>query len=748
MKKLLCFLLAAIMIVTLAACGSSKPEQKDPKTEENTKGGEGGTVVPDSLVLSKGGDGKINCQIVVAADDKSTMPASASKKLADAIKTALGAAPQRVTDNTERYPETPCEIIIGKTNRAASQTVLQEIEEGEYRVQAVGKKIVILAASNDLLEKGVDDLVGAWQAADGKITLPGTLNLVNEIPVEGLALLDANGDFRYRVIFPTGADSRVTNAISNMTDLLSTTLDCGKITPLTDKNAETEYEILVGNTNRQASRDAATAQDAKMFGFRIRRVGTKIVMQASNPDILARAISGFCADVETLAKNTLVGRVCLSENYDRNEKEPIASADWYLSVPALTVGSPLGVYNEDANSCVVASADATAADFTTFTNQLKEAHFTEGNTYTAGDNRYAFYNGELATVYVSWLNETHVIRATIEKKGAFKQPAPAVKTTAETSAVLWQVEVKNLVSRQNGGMSYVFRGPDGTFFIVDGGYPNDEEATNLYNFLCSKTPAGQAPVISGWIVTHLHGDHYGCLLNFADLYADQVEVKAFYYHYTPPTDLQKAMDKWKNAVQYGKIHSGMTFQSAGIPFQVLYTTEDLYPDSTVETKQSGEVIFNNTSTAFKAFIGTQSVMFLGDAEEQESEVLVANYKAGVLASDICQYAHHGYEGGTRELYDAIRPATVLWPMNVVGNQASYGGVQNVFAAWYKASQMSYRRSHPISNNYITQEATYVKKIVVAGMGDAEITFPYAPTGDKLPDFNAYYDAHKDAAPWS
>ena len=45
---------------------------------------------------------------------------------------------------------------------------------------------------------------------------------------------------------------------------------------------------------------------------------------------------------------------------------------------------------------------------------------------------------------------------------------------------------------------------------------------------------------------------------------------------------------------------------------------------------------------------------------QASGILVSNY-ADALKCDILQVAHHGYQGGTEELYRAVDPLYVLWP---------------------------------------------------------------------------------------
>ena len=170
--------------------------------------------------------------------------------------------------------------------------------------------------------------------------------------------------------------------------------------------------------------------------------------------------------------------------------------------------------------------------------------------------------------------------------------------------------------------------------------------------------------------------------------------------------------------------------------------EDIYPI----TADDG-IEFNNTSTVLRATVKGQRVLFLGDAMDLASNCMLKYLSANTLKSDIVQFSHHGYEGGTKALYNAIAAPTVLWPMNVVGYQETgYSTVpQNVFKIWHTKTQGAYA----MPNYYICYQATYVKEIVIAGMGDAEINFPYTPTGygtnaNRLPDFNAYYEDNKNS----
>ena len=130
-------------------------------------------------------------------------------------------------------------------------------------------------------------------------------------------------------------------------------------------------------------------------------------------------------------------------------------------------------------------------------------------------------------MYVSFSAQSGRTRIYAESAGTNRTPELAPETETGTPR-LWQLEIDNRNSKLNGGMSYVFRGANGEFFILDGGYNTETEADRIYTLLRENTPAGQTPVIAGWYISHLHGDHYVAMLAFSEKYASEVSVRAFY----------------------------------------------------------------------------------------------------------------------------------------------------------------------------------------------------------------------------
>lgn len=403
-------------------------------------------------------------------------------------------------------------------------------------------------------------------------------------------------------------------------------------------------------------------------------------------------------------------------------------------------------YAHLGDGCYVWLWNGADADvFDRYVNEWKEKGFDFLGEYSLGDNRYILLEGKENTVYLSFVPSVSSIRTYSEPKGASIFPEsvmPAVAPLEGYTPTFWQLPVDCKGSAANGGMSYVFQLADGSFFIIDGGYPTELEADNLYAFLKEKSDAVgiDAPVISGWFISHLHGDHYGCFMKFAEKYSDRSELKAFYYNFPANNEtfpfehgkrfeekLQPLIDKWDGVRIYRKLHTGMRFYVCDLQADVLYTHEELFPKRAVSQ--------NDTSTVLRVTFGGQRILFPMDIMQTASRIIEAEIPAEELKADIVEFSHHGYEGATKEFYDLAAAPTVLWPMNIYGWQRP--DKSNVFERW-KAYEKT--RLQPMPNAYICNEAPYVKKIIVAGAGLAELKLPYTPEGDKLPDYVAIHDA--------
>lgn len=261
----------------------------------------------------------------------------------------------------------------------------------------------------------------------------------------------------------------------------------------------------------------------------------------------------------------------------------------------------------------------------------------------------------------------------------------------------------------NCGMSYVFCLESGAFCIIDGGYFTDGEEDRLYDFLKSRSEG--KPVIKGWFFTHAHQDHIGCFINFIEKYHDKVIIEKLMYNFQKvrkhlvfgswkkkSNDLAtvkhfyKVIDKYRDFFEWQKLKTGDRFHIEELDVEVLYTADDLYPE---------KASFNDYSAVFKIRLHDSEIMFLGDVQKKGSAILLKN-KRDKLKSDFVQVAHHGFNGASKELYDAIDPEIVMLP----------------------APDFEYEKNKEREVNFHLLNNLHVKETYVSGMGDCVFTFPY------------------------
>lgn len=370
------------------------------------------------------------------------------------------------------------------------------------------------------------------------------------------------------------------------------------------------------------------------------------------------------------------------------------------------------------------------ADYSSYVSGMKDIGCKTISTYNLGANKYTLMKHKGFTAYISYLNGENMIRVYI---GMADDSVPDEKLPVDEDRYtpsLWQLNIDNEAAQANGGMGYVIQTTDGKFIVIDGGYRTRSDGERLYKLLSDNKPEEQSkPVIAGWFITHSHVDHYGTLRVFSEDYADKVEVEGFYYNLpyfktgdiTPEicSHLEDAMNSWKNAVKYRKLHTGMSFGFSGVKATVLCTFEDIYPFDFTDG--------NDTSSVFKFTVAGQDIIFLGDAEYGINNRL-AYLDSAVLKADILQYAHHGYDKQcTEKLYSKIAPSVVLWPMSVVNYETETR--TELFAPRYE--------NNP--ENVWIRTNDDIKKIILKDEGPVKIELPYTPSGERITDYKALYN---------
>lgn len=261
------------------------------------------------------------------------------------------------------------------------------------------------------------------------------------------------------------------------------------------------------------------------------------------------------------------------------------------------------------------------------------------------------------------------------------------------------------------GMTYLIRLSDGRFVLIDSSYGEYDEPDKVYDLMLKQSVSDGIPTVAAWFFTHPHGDHINGFVNMLKKYGDRLRVEKVYYDFPAYEISSKAcnMPSFLDAIERTGAETvtpkrGDKIMLADELFEVLYTASDF--DTAFED-------VNDASLVMKIHLGKYTFMMVGDLMPASSKILLSLYSPDELKCDIMQVAHHGYHGGSHELFSAIDPEIVLWPM----------------------PEFRYYEVSPFQcNRYFRQEGTRIRHIFVSGIEEntfdmtapIEATVPYTP----------------------
>ncbi|MCL2518936.1 MAG: MBL fold metallo-hydrolase [Oscillospiraceae bacterium] len=250
-------------------------------------------------------------------------------------------------------------------------------------------------------------------------------------------------------------------------------------------------------------------------------------------------------------------------------------------------------------------------------------------------------------------------------------------------------------------MSYVIETKDDKIIVVDGGCRCD--AQYLLNYI--KELTGGTIQIDAWILTHVHSDHHGAIIEAFENHEFEFNVDKIYYNF--PTiellmqnepmysvdhdEFEKCKPKLLPKLQILKDDDVLDFGEA--VFKVLYA-----PDFTIP-----ENFINNTSVVLKMTLSGNTMIFLGDLGVEAGNIMLAK-RGEELKSDFVQMAHHGQNGVTFDVYKAINPQVCFWdtPLWLWNNDAGNGYNTHV---WQTVIVRGWMDELGIKNHFVTKDGT-------------------------------------------
>lgn len=722
---LLCLLLA---LAAFAACDSGNTPGETSTGEDSTSGNDesssDSTATENEII-------NVSQYSLLVSDNADDPVENLASTLIVAIQKKSGA--ELASFGTDfSVTASDYEILLGSTNREESAAVLADLNGAlGYVIKKVGGKIVINASTPYLLDEAVQYFINTYlaSAANGTFEIPLELCYVNS-DINGVALLDANGECRYDLVISdkvdTSADDRnrtdySVSFFSALRTALQNSTDADYVDFATDdiSSSAESYEILLGRTNREESESFLQSLAPNEYGYTV--IGNKIVITGWSELTIAKAAELFTADLENYIYTDVNGykNLILLET----DRTVVAYESWDTSFPMYESGSMSGVVElYETGSYELNYTNTTADEYKAYRSTLETAGYKLQQENAIGSNLYSTYYNDKTMIhvyYVDYCKTVRVVTAPMTSVVLPQQTDPNLgKKITDVSFTMFDLDEKN----SNFGNSFIITLEDGSFIMCDGGgdksYSSNSERDMLYELLCSlnKREDGKI-VIAAWMISHEHWDHFK---NAYDMfmytpYMRNITIERLIYNVPSPSVRENSYNPneyvsgiyMKNIIaNYGcemvAIHTGQKIQIRNLTLECLYTLEDIYPNA-IE-------LFNNSSLIIRFNVSdgttTQRFTLVGDIQDVGSNIASKMY-GDELKTDILQVAHHGY-GGTVELYRYFKPTIVVWPKS-----------QSVVNTQLSSTQTGY---YPTINQSLISQKN-VKLLVVADNGNKTLVLP-------------------------
>ena len=539
------------------------------------------------------------------------------------------------------------------------------------------------ADNNDPTDAPATDAPATDAPGNNATDDPG--NNTPAIPNE-LVLFDG-GAFLANVIRPDEADDIAKDTYTALRAAIKNAI--GK-TPAVSTDFDTENAdkaaILLGNTSFAES--AEVYSSLKTGEATAKYINGKYVLAYNSEQGAARLVEEVAKLFAAYVK-TNPGKIVIDSTW--NIHLTLSDISGY-DIEMLSKYIDLPEYNGRAfdksniglggNSFMHIAENTTFSEYDSYLEELYFNGFVLYTENTIGENYYATLLTEQQIVNVMYLDAFKEVRVMVDDRAEFDIPALELHNKYDdiTDPSLTVIGVG--ATGWPGGMGYVYKLADGSFFIIDGGInkPDSGKVNScdwLYNTLVKLADDPDNIVIAGWLLTHTHKDHLGAFIDMAEEkeYMEKITLKQLIYN--QPTDkimtetghpdripwMPNAIELWQPE-SVVKAHPGQVFYYCDLKVTVYGTQEIVLPTFTDS--------HNNHSIVTMVDYKDMRALYLGDAEGLMNGALEELY-GEELKCDILQLAHHGYNNtDAGPVYEIADPSIVFWPVST-GHYDGSGG---------------------------------------------------------------------------
>lgn len=533
------------------------------------------------------------------------------------------------------------------------------------------------------------------------------------VPDDGKLRIVENGEALFKIVRPDTATDDIVKSATVIYNALIAATGVKDIKYGTDfiswseKYDPDSKEILIGITERDETKNVLA--DTPYGEYSIKKDGAKLVITAWDVISLQKACTEFADYINKQA----------TENNFIMDASYTATGTGIASVKDLpkyaTEKSPVKIVDLADNNYMLYLSKTNKDEFNTYLKNLEDSGFKQYAKREVEKNIFTTYTDDKYIINTTFTGIDNNARIIIEPKtysfDVFEKKD--YQKICEPSVTLVGLEQYGSDLNQIG-LFLIYRLEDGRFVVVDGGGYNDKCINIISDNLKALAVDKNNITVAAWFFTHAHGDHTGGFIKFANspLHSN-VKVENFIFNFTTD-DQYNAIDDGKDfgrrdqckstiATKYPKAnvikaHTGNVYRFADAEIEMLYTFDDIQP--------ARLTYHNTTSLVFRYKSNDYTIICLGDAYTVTCNRVCSMY-GKYLKSDITTISHHGYVGGTSQIYDNISATVNLWP----------GGL-NAFSGSGNLREREYNR-HAL-------ELASVKETYVAGKSVFTLPIPYKP----------------------
>lgn len=289
-RSLSLFLVFLLLLSLLTGCNPGNSNVAESSSDETTE-------VPetDPVFLSLIENGSTPYTILCSDDASDTVKDKTLEfyaTLTELTEVQFGVGTDFYNPYKETLPERAYEILIGETNRPESIEAQAMIRGRDFIIMEKNDRIVILGGNEQKTLEALEYFLSNYLTSDQNIVIQQGGRYISRFAYDiGVITIDGVNLMEYTVVVPKEPETLFPYyAALNLIDLLET--EAGISLPLVyDDTEPTEYEIVIGETNRAESLSASKVS-LKNNQYILKKVGSSIYMYGEDY-MVGGAVSEF-----------------------------------------------------------------------------------------------------------------------------------------------------------------------------------------------------------------------------------------------------------------------------------------------------------------------------------------------------------------------------------------------------------------------------------------------------------------------